>query len=113
MMLSYNIPYLLLTSEPMEIYYEMEIVQYPASYVTLVYPGSMMGDVTATGDVPPTWMVSSSARTSRLIEVVNSQSELDGSWAWDSASHPEDVGVTLTQEERLMLIRAIFHGSVP
>jgi hypothetical protein len=82
----------------------MEVVSYPASYVTLLYPGSMMGDVTATGDMPPIWVEVADARGSRLIEQVNAQSAA-GTWAFEEAAHPEDVGVTLTREERLMLIR--------
>ncbi|MEM9072057.1 MAG: hypothetical protein AAGE52_26360, partial [Myxococcota bacterium] len=105
-MLSYNIPYLLLTDAPLEIYYEDEIVQYPASYVTLLYPSAMMGDSVATGDLPPEWVTPGFARTSRLIEALNINAESDASqWAWDGASHPEDVGVDLTREERMVLIQ--------
>lgn len=105
-MLMYDIPYLLLTDEPIEVYYDNELVAFPASYVTLLYPGAMMGDSLATGDVPPMWVEVGFARQSRLIEKVNMNSELDASdWAWLTESHPEDVGVTLSREERLELIR--------
>jgi hypothetical protein len=105
--LMYRIPYLRLTSEPIEVYYEREVVSYPASYVTLLYPSAMMGDSVATGDVPPVWVVPGSARASRLIEVLNINAEDDeNAWAWSSRRpHPEDVGVTLTREQRLMLVR--------
>lgn len=105
-MLEYEIPYLLLTDEPLEVYYEMDTHTYPASYVTLLYPSAMMGDSVATGDTPPEWVTPGLARTSRLIEVLNINSETDdGDWAWEGGSHPEDVGVDLTREERLMLIQ--------
>ena len=67
---------------------------------------AMMGDSVATGDTPPEWVTPGLARTSRLIEVLNINSETDdGDWAWEGGSHPEDVGVDLTREERLMLIQ--------
>lgn len=104
--LAYQIPYLLLTDEPLQAYYEMEVVSYPASYVTLLYPSAMMGEVTATGDVPPEWVTPGLARTSRLIEVLNINAAGNpGEWAWARGSHPEDVGVTLTREERVALIQ--------
>jgi hypothetical protein len=69
----------------------------------------MMGDSMVEGDVPtPPWVVPASARQSRLIEKVNatpSDARANKEWAWKTPAHPEDVGVTLTPEERLMLIR--------
>src|SRR5690606_24294246 len=56
-MLTYEIPYLDLSDRPLEAYYENEVVTYPASYVTLLYPSAMMGDSMATGDVPPEWVI--------------------------------------------------------
>jgi hypothetical protein len=105
--LVYEVPYLLLTSQAVETYYENEVVGYPASYATLLYPSAMMGEVEITGDVPdPPWVIPGSARQSRLVAKVNA-SDADGEeWAWPTASHPEDVGgPELTVEERLMLIR--------
>jgi hypothetical protein len=105
-MLAYTIPYLRLTDEPIEVYYENEVRAYPASYVTLLYPSAMMGDMMIVGDAPPQWVVPGSARHSRLIEVVNAESEdAPGEFAWGTAPHPEDVGVTITRDERLMLIQ--------
>jgi len=104
-MLEYDIPYLLLTDEPLEVYYENETHEYPASYVTLLYPSAMMGDSIATGMVPPEWVTPGMARHSRLIEVLNVNSEADAArWAWEGGSHPEDVGIDLSREDRLMLI---------
>jgi hypothetical protein len=105
-MLAYDIPYLNLSSTPLEVYYEREVVSYPASYVTLLYPSAMM-DATVTGTMPPIWVEPGSARHSRMVEVVNAVAEDDASvhaWA-DRPLHPEDVGVTLTPEERRLLIQ--------
>lgn len=106
-MLVTEIPYLLLTNDPITVEYDNMVETYPASYVTLVYPGAMMGDSMVTGDMPPQWLLASNARGSRLIEVIDAQSERDPArWAFDGVTHPEDVGITLTREERLMMIRA-------
>jgi hypothetical protein len=104
-MLNYVIPYLDLSDRPLEVYYEMEMVQYPASYVSLLYPSAMMGEVVATGTMPPEWVTPGVARTSALIAAVNAVSEDGTETAWPTALHPEDVGVELTREERLMLIQ--------
>jgi hypothetical protein len=109
MELVYEVPYLLLTSEVIASYYEDEPVSYPASYLSLLYPSAMMGESLVQGDVPdPPWVIPASARESRLIQKINATpaDERAGSeWAWDTPPHPEDVGVTLTPQERLMLIR--------
>jgi hypothetical protein len=67
-----------------------------------------MGEVELTGDVPdPPWVEPGSARGSRLIQKLNATTEKDPGkeWAWKTPAHPEDVGVTLTPEERQTLIR--------
>lgn len=105
-MLMFQIPYLDLSERAVDTYYEMEVVSYPASYVSLLYPSAMMGDSVATGDMPPEWVVPGAARESALIQAINVNAEDDaGSWAWSTPSHPEDVGVELTREERMMLVR--------
>lgn len=105
----YNIPYLLLTDEPIEVEYEMEVVAYPASYVTLLYPSAMMGDSVAMGDMAPEWVVPGSARRSRLIEVVNITAEEDDTaWAWADRSHDDTMrsgGITMSREDRMALIQ--------
>lgn len=105
--LMYEIPYLDLSDRLLEVFYENEVVSYPASYVTLLYPSAMMGDSTATGDVPPEWVVPGEARASRLIEVLNMTAAGDDTdLAWpDRPMHPEDLGVNVSREDRLMLIR--------
>lgn len=105
-MLTYDIPYLDLSERPLEIFYDREVVSYPASYITLLYPSAMMGDSLATGDVPPNWVVPGAARESMLVEGLNINAEgATDDWAFDRPAHPEDVGVTLSREDRLMLIQ--------
>lgn len=108
-MLEYEIPYLLLTDRPLSVYYENEVVAYPASYVTLLYPSAMMGDSMATGMVPPEWVTPGSARSSRLIEVMNIQAEDDaGAWAWADRSHDDTMvsgGITMSRADRLTLVQ--------
>ncbi|HET8938440.1 MAG TPA: hypothetical protein VFN67_33580 [Polyangiales bacterium] len=106
--LSYEIPYLSLSSEPIDAYYEDSTVTYPASYVSLLYPSAMMGDSMVEGDVPPMWVVPGSARESRLIAKINAtpnDTREGKEWAWSTAPHPENVGGTLMATERMMLIR--------
>jgi hypothetical protein len=107
--LMYQIPYLKLSSDAIDTYYEKDTVSYPASYVSLLYPSAMMGESQVMGDVPdPPWVIPGSARASRLIQKINatpSDPRAGSEWAWKTPAHPEDVGVTLTPEERLTLIR--------
>jgi hypothetical protein len=111
-MVTAEIPYLELTDRPITVAYDNMVATYPASYVTLAYPGAMMGDVMITGTVPPQWMIPAEARRSRLIEVVNAQSEADPTrWAFPTAAHPENHGEpALSREERMMMIRSIDLG---
>jgi hypothetical protein len=71
-----------------------------------------MDGLTIVGDIPPPWGVPESARESVLIEKLNVKAA-DGTFAWDPAthpSHPEDVGVTISDEERQMLVRVMDLG---
>jgi hypothetical protein len=105
-MLSYEIPYLELTDRPIEVMYEEEVRTYPASYVSLLYPSAMMGDMMIVGDAPPQWIVPGSARHSRAIEVMNAESEdRPGEFAWPTPAHPEDLGRVVSREDRMMLIQ--------
>lgn len=111
MPLTYQIPYLNLSDAPIETYYERMVVTYPMSYVSLLMPGAMTQGVTAMGDMPPEWVQVGDARGSRLIEQINAQAEDDPTaFAYAEAPHPEDVGVTLTREERLTLIQMVDLG---
>lgn len=124
----YQIPRLDLSANPITVEYDMEVVTYPASYVSIFYPAALemeMDQGTVTGTIPPKWGIPSDARNSALIEKINITSSKDpakNAWALGTAftdpgikgsghtMHPEDVGVTLTREERVMLIRAIDMG---
>ncbi len=106
-MLTFEIPYLDLSDRLIQTYYEREVVTYPASYISLLYPSAMMGEATATGDVPPEWIIPGAARESRMLEVMNMTGTDASDLAWaDRPMHPEDVGVTVSREDRLTLIRA-------
>jgi hypothetical protein len=112
------IPVLDLSSKPLNVYYEREAVTFPASYVTLLYPSAMMGDIRVAG-APTEWVLPGNARASKLIAKINVNAvELaaDGSytetqnWAYPTPAHPEDKGVPLTRAERVTLIRAVDLG---
>jgi hypothetical protein len=110
--LTFEIPYLDLSDRLIETYYEMEVVSYPASYVSTMLPANMM-DVTAMGDMPPEWIIPGDARRSALIAQMNVAAESDGAdLAWsDRPLHPEDTpewqaeGRTMTRDDRMVLIQ--------
>lgn len=118
-----------LSATDVTVVYDRRSATYPMSYVSIFYPATLeMGmdmNATVTGTVPPKWGVPSDARHSRLIEKINITSALDPNvtaWPLDKpfndpnvrgasrTMHPEDVGVTLTREERMALIRAFDMG---
>jgi hypothetical protein len=109
---TYNIPTLDLSATPVTVYYDMQVHSYPASYVSLYYPATLqmtmaMGGIKVTGKVPPNWMIPEDARDSVLVSKLNVAAN-DKTTAWPVSSHPfhpEDKGVTLTADERQMLIR--------
>lgn len=111
----YEIPYFRLTRDPITVTYDREAKTYPVSYVSIFYPAAMamdMGPVTVEGDVPPTWGVPGNARQSVLLERINLRAD-DGATAWpesDHPLHPENKGVTLTADERAMLVRVMDLG---
>jgi hypothetical protein len=117
-MLSYEIPVLDLSSRPLNAYYEREAVTYPASYITLLYPSAMMGEVRGE-NVPEEWVIPGNARASRFIAKLNInavsyqngvQVPSDTEWAFPGKPHPEDQGGSITREERVTLIRAVDLG---
>jgi hypothetical protein len=113
--IEYPIPTLSFSSAPITVYYDRSLRAWPTSYVSIFYPAvaeMTMKGYQITGTVPPTWGVPESARDSVLIEKLNLRAS-DGSYAWDPASHPshpEDVGVTLSDEDRAMLVRVMDLG---
>lgn len=101
---TYKIPTLDLTSTPVTVYYDKRVATWPASYVSIFYPAALeMGKtVVVTGTVPPKWGIPGSARASALTQKLNLRAS-DGTTAWPVSSnplHPEDVGITLTDDER-------------
>jgi predicted RNA-binding protein YlxR (DUF448 family) len=110
---TYTVPYLKLTNEPVTVVYDRRMASYAVSYVSLFYPAAMemgMGRTTVTGDQPPKWAIPTNARASKLIEKLNVKAQ-DGTYAYGKpVMHPEDKGVTLTDEERQILIRPIDLG---
>jgi cytochrome c553 len=113
-MTSYQIPRLDLTAAPITVVYDRRVNSWAASYVSIFYPATlgMMQNTEIVGVPPPNWGVPESARQSVLIEKLNIKAA-DGTYAWPVATHPphpEDVGVTLTDSERQMLIRVMDLG---
>lgn len=110
---SFVIPYLDLSEKPITVVYDRKVETYPASYVSLFFPSTMemgMGSAERTGDVPPMWAIPNNARESAMIKKLNLKAA-DGTFAWGvPAMHPEDKGVTLTDEERLQLVQSIDVG---
>lgn len=125
----YQIPRLDLSSRPITVTYDRMTRAWPASYVSIFYPAAMEMEMnmgaTVVGTLPPIWARPSDARGSALIEKLNVTSSLDaGITAWplgvpfndpnvagaSRTLHPDDVGIVLTREERVMLIRAIDMG---
>jgi len=126
----YRVPRLDLSDRPITVTYDRDVQSWPASYVSLFYPAAMememaMGAELTEGAPPPVWARPSDARNSALIEKLNITALGDDSrtaWPLDQAFndpgiqggtrslHPENVGVTLTREERVRLIRAIDLG---
>jgi len=125
----YRLPRLDLSRRPIEVTYDMRTATYPASYVSIFYPAALEMEMSdgaeVTGTIPPKCGVPSDARNSRLIEKLNVSSSLDGArHAWTLGEpfsdpgirggtrtvHPEDVGGSLTREERVALIRAFDLG---
>ena len=109
---TFTIPYLDLSERPITVVYDRKTATYPASYVSLFYPGVMemgMGTVPV-GKVPPKWAIINDARESAMIKKLNVKAA-DGSFAYGNPTmHPEDKGVTLTDDERATLIRSIDVG---
>ncbi|WP_394845728.1 hypothetical protein LZC95_52950 [Pendulispora brunnea] len=106
----YKIPVLDLSDTKITAYYDQQVKEWNASYVSIFYPSAMeMGRVTVKGQVPKMWGVPGSARESQLIAKINVKAK-DGSTAWPTPLHPEDKGTTLTDEERRVLILSMDLG---
>jgi hypothetical protein len=126
---TFKVPTLDLTSTPVTVYYDRNVAAYPASYVSIFYPATLgmmgsgdTGKIALSGAAPcqqggltnltpsgctPWWGVPGSARASALTQTLNLNGIVngvdDGTTAWDITAnpmHPEDKGVTLTDDER-------------
>jgi hypothetical protein len=127
---NYQVPTFDLSSTPVTVVYDRKVYSWPSSYVSIFYPATIgMGGtkgVVATGPAAPCtsgglsantpagctpwWGIPGSARGSALTEKLNLHGILngqpDGTTAWPLSTHPlhpEDVGVTLTDDERKTL----------
>ena len=111
--ITYKIPRFSLTTTPITVYYDKDVQSWPTSYVSIFYPAALeMGAVSVTGTVAPLWGVPASARNSLMIEKLNIKAP-DGTTAWPLSTHPlhpEDVGGSLTDDERQSLVRAMDLG---
>ena len=103
---TYKIPSLDLSSTPVTVYYDDGVAVWPASYVSIFYPATLMagtaGQTAVTGTVPPMWGIPGSARASMLTQKLNLRAS-DGTTAWPIATHPlhpEDKGVQLSDADR-------------
>jgi hypothetical protein len=101
---TYTIPTLDLTNTPVTAYYDKNVTSWPASYVSIFYPAALeMGpQIAVNGTVPPKWGIPGSARASALTQKLNLRG-IDGTTAWPLSTnplHPEDKGVSLTDDER-------------
>jgi hypothetical protein len=108
-MTTYQIPTLDLTTTPVTVYYDRNVATWPASYVSIFYPATLdmdddsTGVITVTGTVPPKWGIPGSARASKLTQKLNLHGADGTTTAWPISTnplHPEDQGVTLTDDER-------------
>lgn len=126
---TYKIARFDLSETPITVVYDKRAATYPMSYVSIFYPATlqMMAEMgtKVVGTVPPEWGIPSDSRNSKMIEKINVTSSIDASkTAWplgqpfsdtnihgaSRTMHPDDVGVTLTADERQALIRAFDMG---
>jgi hypothetical protein len=126
---TYQLDRLNLSTREVTVRYDRKTASYPMSYVSIFYPAALKMEkgVTIVGQLPPLWGVPSDARNSKLIEVMNITNAFDTSgqdtaWALGQAYsdpnihgtvrtlHPDDVGIALTRDERVALIRAFDMG---
>lgn len=101
--------------KPITVRYDRKTYTWPKSYVSIFYPSAMqmtMGITLLSGTVPPMWGIPANARGSEMIAHMNVTAP-DSTTAWPTSQHPmhpENVGVTVTDAERLALIRSIDLG---
>ncbi len=103
------------SGQPITVRYDRSNYTWPVSYVSIFYPSAMqmtMGITLISGTVPPMWGIPANARGSQMIVQMNVTAP-DNTTAWPVSAHPmhpEDVGVTVTPDERLAIIRSFDMG---
>jgi hypothetical protein len=101
--------------QPITVRYDRKTYTWPKSYVSIFYPSAMqmtMGITLLSGTVPPMWGIPANARGSEMIAHMNVTAP-DSTTAWPTSQHPmhpENNGVTVTDAERLALIRSFDMG---
>ena len=122
----FMVPRMDLTDRPVTVEYDMEVADWPASYVSIFYPAALemeMDEATVVGTIPPAWGRPSDARNSALIEKLNVASVYDGAkYAWPLGEAFTDANIAggtrtdhamqhgMTRDQVVMLIRAIDMG---
>lgn len=108
---SYRIPVLDLSDTPVSLYYDMAVRTYTSSYASIFYASALeMGRVELVGTArPKLYGIPGNARQSLMVEKINLKAA-DGTTAWPTPMHPEDKGVTLTDQERRMIVLAMDLG---
>ncbi len=112
---NYEIPVLDLSSTTMMVAYEDEVVAYPRSYVSLLYPSAMMGDTEVVGGVTPVeWVIPGAARESALVRAVNVNASDDANaWAWPTTEHhtgANAIDPAMPRSDRMILIQMVDLG---
>ncbi len=107
---TYEIPILDLRADTIMVEYEDEVVAYPRSYVSLLYPSAMMGDTEVVGEVQPIeWVIPGAARESALIRAVNINASDDPAvWAWPTTEHhtgANAIDPAMPRSDRMILIQ--------
>ena len=103
------------SGNPITVRYDRMTGAWPASYVSIFYPAGLQmtqGIKIVSGTVPPMWGIPANARGSEMIKHMNVMAA-DNTTAWPTSTqpmHPENVGVTVTPQEREALIRSIDLG---
>ncbi len=101
--------------QPITVRYDRGTYTWPKSYVSIFYPSAMQmtkGITLLSGTVPPMWGVPANARGSEMIAHMNVTAP-DSTTAWPTSQHPvhpENVGTTVTSDERLSIIRSFDLG---
>jgi hypothetical protein len=103
------------SGQPITVRYDRGTYTWPVSYVSIFYPSAMQmteGVTLISGTLPPMWGIPANARGSAMIQQMNVTAS-DNTTAWPLSAqpmHPEDQGETVSNADRLALIRSIDLG---